>query len=120
MAKDDRTLFVQDVSSGGEHFRIALYGSEQAFSTDFLEMVLAIVAVILIAAILIALILTNHFLTRFVFRKIEEPLDILARGVQEICAGHLDYCIEYDGDDEFAPICAEFNEMALRLRRSVE
>lgn len=120
VAKDDRTLFVQDVTSGGEHFRIALYGSEQAFSTDFLEMVLAIVAVILIAAILIALILTNHFLTRFVFRKIEEPLDILARGVQEIGAGNLDYRIVYDGDDEFAPICAEFNEMALRLRRSVE
>ena len=120
VAKDDRTLFVQDVSTQGETYHIALYGSEQAFSTDFLEMLLAIVAVVLIAAILIALILTNHFLTRFVFRKIEEPLDILARGVQEIGAGHLDYRIEYDGDDEFAPICAEFNEMALRLRRSVE
>ena len=83
-------------------------------------MVLAIVAVILIAAILIALILTNHFLTPLFFRKIEEPLDILARGVQEIGAGNLDYRIVYDGDDEFTPICAEFNEMALRLRRSVE
>ena len=34
VAKDDRTLFVQDVTSGGEHFRIALYGIELAFTTD--------------------------------------------------------------------------------------
>lgn len=120
VAKTDRTLFVQDVSVRGENFRVALYGSEQAFSSDFLEMLLAVVAVILLAAILIALILTNHFLTRFVFRKIEAPLDILAEGVKEIGAGNLDYRIEYEGDDEFAPICDQFNDMALRLKRSVE
>lgn len=120
IAREDRTLFVQDASVQGQQYRIALYGSESAFSTDFLEVVLAIVAIILLAAILIALVLTNHFLTRFVFRKIEEPLDILAHGVQEISAGNLDVRINYDGDDEFAPICTQFNDMALRLRHSVD
>ncbi len=120
ISRSDRTLYVEDVSAHGDKYRIALYGSEQNLGTGFVEMLLVMVAVILVAVILIALLVTNHFLTRFVIRKIEEPLDILARGVQEIGAGNLDYRIVYDGDDEFAPICAEFNDMALRLKRSVE
>ena len=116
----ERTLFVEQVHTQSGDFQIALYGTETEMNTGFLEMLLAIVAVILVAAILITLLLTNHFLTRFVFRKIEAPLDILAAGVQEIGAGNLDYRIDYRENDEFAPICAEFNEMALRLKRSVE
>lgn len=120
VANEGRRLFVQVLPADGHTYRIQLYGSDLDVSTDFIEMLAAMVVVVLIAAILIALIVTNHFLTRFVFRKIEAPLDILARGVQEIGAGNLDYRIIYDGRDEFAPICAEFNEMALRLKRSVE
>lgn len=120
VSEEGRRLYVQTLDTGGHSYRIALYGSDMDVSTDFLEMLVAMVAVILIAAILIALILTNHFLTRFVFHKIEEPLDILAHGVQEIGSGNLDYRILYDGNDEFAPICTEFNDMTLRLKRSVE
>ena len=120
LTQGDRTLFVRTVASADGSFEVLLYASEQAVSTGFLEMLVAMVAVILVAAILITLLVTNHFLTRFVFRKIEAPLDILAEGVQAIGAGDLDHRIVYDEDDEFAPICAEFNEMALRLKRSVE
>ncbi|WP_343063088.1 HAMP domain-containing sensor histidine kinase [Solibaculum mannosilyticum] len=63
--------------------------------------------------------LTNRFLTKFVFRRIEEPLDILTAGVHEIRDGNLNFRIQYDRQDEFLPICEDFNEMAVRLKESV-
>lgn len=120
ISQQSRSLYTRTLDADGDIYRIYLFGSAQAMISDFYKMLLSVAAVILIAAILIALILTNHFLTRFVFRKIEEPLDILAEGVQQIGAGNLDYRIHYEGDDEFAPICDQFNEMAQRLKWSVE
>jgi signal transduction histidine kinase len=59
-------------------------------------------------------------LTRFVFTKIKQSLDLLADGVHEIRDGNLDYRIVYEGNDEITPICEDFNNMALRLHQSVE
>lgn len=67
-----------------------------------------------------SILITNRFLTKFVFKKIEKPLDILSGGVHEIRDGNLDYRIKYTGDDEFAHVCSDFNEMAVRLKQSVE
>ena len=64
--------------------------------------------------------MTNRFLTRFVFQKIEAPLDILTEGVHEIRDGNLDHRIQYDQPDEFRSVCESFNEMAVRLKESVE
>lgn len=60
------------------------------------------------------------FLTKFVFKRIEEPLYILAGGVHEIRDGNLDYRITYVQEDEFRPVCEDFNEMAVRLKESVD
>lgn len=81
---------------------------------------------IILAAALLALTicgavyLTNRFLTRFVLRRIEEPLDILTDGVHKLKSGELGYRIRYDREDEFAPVCEDFNEMAEQLRLSME
>ena len=64
--------------------------------------------------------MTNRFLTRFVVRRIEEPLDLLSDGARRLGDGDLDYRITYTGKDEFAPVCGAFNEMAARLKESVE
>ncbi len=63
--------------------------------------------------------LTDRFLIRFVYNNIEQPLEILSEGVHQIRDGNLDYRILYDGKDEFAPVCDDFNEMAFRLKQSV-
>lgn len=76
-----------------------------------LKVVLVLTGLILASVILLSIWLTNRFLTRFVFRRIEEPLDILALGVRKIGSGDLDYRIQYNGQDEFAPVCVQFNEM---------
>lgn len=62
----------------------------------------------------------NSFLTKFVFKKIEKPIDILVEGVNQIRDGNLNYKIEYSENDEFLSVCRDFNEMAYRLRESVE
>ena len=79
----------------------------------------ALSALLILATILLSIFLTNRFLTRFVFRKIEEPLNILTNGVHEIRDGNLDYRISYQRHDEFRPVCEAFNEMAARLKQSV-
>ncbi|MDD3513031.1 MAG: HAMP domain-containing sensor histidine kinase, partial [Synergistaceae bacterium] len=67
-----------------------------------------------------SILLTNRFLTKFVFQKIERPLDILADGVRQISEGNLEYRIDYKREDEFSPVCADFNEMAARLKAAEE
>jgi len=76
---------------------------------------------ILLPILLITLIcFVNRALTQFVFKSIVTPIDILVYGVNQICDGNLAYRIEYDKKDEFAQICANFNEMAYRLSDMVE
>lgn len=97
-----------------------LLGQRYEVSHDTLKLVVTFAGIVLLFTVAASIYLTNRFLTRFVLRKIEAPLDILADGVREIGAGNLDYRIVYLENDEFAPICAEFNEMAERLRRSID
>ncbi len=70
--------------------------------------------------IIVSVLITNRFLTKFIVKKIERPLDVLTRGVYQIRDGNLDYRIEYSGDDEFKSICDSFNEMTARLKASIE
>lgn len=64
--------------------------------------------------------LTNRFLTRFVFRHIQGALEELSKGVHQIRDGNLHIRIQHKVTDEFTPICEDFNDMAVRLRESVE
>ena len=81
---------------------------------------MALITLILVITITISILLTNRFLTRFVFRHIKQPLDILSDGVMQIGQGQLDHRIVYNENDEFAPVCDAFNDMAERLKASVE
>ena len=115
-----RSLYAHRVQIGGTDYRILIFGSTQQVSYTGLKLVAAAAMLLVLAAALAAVLLTNRFLTRFVFRRIEQPLALLADGVHQIRDGNLDFRITYDGKDEFAPVCADFNEMAERLRRSIE
>ncbi len=85
--------------------------------TEHLAATLLAAAVVMVLA---AVLVTNRFLTRFVFRHIQEPLETLAEGVHQIRDGNLTHRIAYDSRDEFQPVCEDFNDMAQRLRASVE
>lgn len=112
----------QYTASDGQTFSMILSGT-QPDSAKFQKkrdtLYTALYAGIVIIVIL-SLIMTSRFLMKFVFRKIANPLDTLAAGVHQIRDGNLDYRIDYKENDEFLPVCNDFNEMAERLKTSVE
>ena len=67
------------------------------------------------AFLVIVVLVINGLLTRFVFRSIMNPLEVLSTGVHQIRDGNLDYRIEYERGDEFSAVCDDFNEMGARL-----
>jgi len=79
-----------------------------------------ILSMLVIAFLCVLMFVTNRLLTKFVFSKIIQPLDLLTNGVQHISKGDLDYRIEYFVQDEFKPVCEAFNDMGVRLKTSDE
>lgn len=120
ITQDGRGLYVHQESVRGTVYTLYLSGAYQgAGSYSDLKTAAALSAVFIAFTIFLSILLTNRFLTRFVLRRIEEPLDILSSGVHELRDGNLDCRIAYDRQDEFAPVCEDFNEMAVRLKESV-
>lgn len=85
-----------------------------------LDMQFVVVVLATLISIVLAVILANRYLSRFVFRKINRSLDLLADGVHEINEGNLDFRIVYKDKDEFTPVCKDFNHMAAKLSQSIE
>jgi signal transduction histidine kinase len=71
----------------------------------------------MLVLIVIIITITNRALTRVMLRSITVPLDTLSYGVEQIRDGNLTFRLDYQKDDEFAPVCAAFNDMAARLQR---
>lgn len=121
IAQDGRSLYVRTERMGNAEYTIYLFGhydERQTYSE--LKKVLVLAVIMVGFTIFLSILLTNRFLTGFVFKRIEEPLDVLADGVREIRNGNLEYRIPYDREDEFLAVCRDFNEMAVRLKRSVD
>lgn len=79
-----------------------------------------LICFLVMIGVISAIYFTNRLLTKFVFAKVEQPLTVLSDGVHQLRDGNLDHRISYYSDDEFRPICEDFNEMAGRLKGSVE
>ena len=116
----DRSVYRIDNTLSGGTWSLYLFGTRQEHLGSGLKVILALAAIGLIFIVFLTILMTNRFLTRFVVRKIEEPLDLLSEGARRLGDGDLDYRIAYTGKDEFAPVCGAFNEMAARLKESVE
>ena len=62
---------------------------------------MVILLTILFIGFCVVIFFTNLFLTKFLFKKIKQPLEQLSSGVNKISEGKLDYKIEYNENDEF-------------------
>ena len=91
---------------------------EAAF--DGAKTIAAIYGGTVILALLAASGFTNLYLTKHLFRHIQKPLDILVSGVKRMQEGNLDAPIGYVVPDEFKPACDAVDEMAARLKTSLE
>lgn len=115
-----RGVYLAQGTYRGGTWSLYLFASEREHIGGGLKVALAFSAITLLFVVFLTILLTNRFLTRFVVRRIEEPLDLLSAGVCRIGEGDLDHRIDYTEQDEFAPVCQAFNEMAQRLKASVE
>lgn len=121
ITQNGKNLFVQAVTVKGHTYQISIFSgsvSEQGYAN--IRVSLAVSAIVIVFTIFLSILFTNRFLTKFVFRKIEEPLNTLVSGVHELRDGNLEYRIAYDRQDEFLPVCNDFNEMAGKLQELVQ
>lgn len=95
-------------------------GEQLEAAFDGAKTIAAIYGGTVILALLAAIGFTNLYLTKHLFRHIQKPLDILVSGVKRIQKGNLDAPIGYVVPDEFKPACDAVNEMAARLKTSLE
>lgn len=120
VTRNGRSLFLRETAAGGRQYQLCIFGgSAGKRGLRPLKLMLGLSAAVVGLVILLSILLTNRFLTKFVFRRVQEPLDTLTQGVHQLRDGNLDYRIAYDRQDEFLPICQDFNEMAWHLRESV-
>ena len=120
LSAGNRSVYRADHTFSGGTWSLYLFGTRQEHLDSGLKVIVALAAIGLLFVVFLTILMTNRFLTRFVVRKIEEPLDLLSEGARRLGEGDLDYRIAYAGKDEFAPVCGAFNEMAARLKASVE
>lgn len=120
ISSEGNNLHVRHLRHDDVDYVIYLYNTQSELSYTSLKVAIVIAGSVLILTILVSVFFTDRFLTRFVFKRISEPLDMLADGVRQISDGNLDYRLEYGGVDEFLPVCESFNDMARRLNESVE
>ena len=95
-------------------------GEQLEAAFDGAKTIAAIYGGMVILALLAAIGFTNLYLTKHLFRHIQKPLDILVSGVKRIQEGNLDAPIGYVVPDEFKPACDAVDEMAARLKTSLE
>ena len=104
-------ISLQELHQTGEQIESLLSGSAA---------ILCVYAGAVVAALLLTIAWTNFYLTRSLFRHISEPLDTLTAGVARIRDGDLDTPIAYEEADEFKAACDAVDEMAARLKASLE
>lgn len=95
-------------------------GEQLEAAFDGAKTIAAIYGGTVILALLAAIGFTNLYLTKHLFRHVQKPLDILVSGVKRIPEGNLDAPIGYVVPDEFKPACDAVDEMAARLKTSLE
>ncbi len=113
-------LFGTEISANGSSYLLRIANPVVTLPEHSLKAWAVGIGFLLIVLVCFIIFLTNRFLTRFVFRKIADPLKTLAEGVRQIRDGNLTHRIAYGEADEFQPVCEDFNEMARRLKASVE
>ena len=98
-----------------ENYSLLIFGAFDWNEDEGNEAIFKILFAAVVLLVFAAVFATNSFLTRFIVKKVQSPLEILEAGVKNISDGNLSYRINYGGNDEFLPICNAFNSMAARL-----
>lgn len=69
---------------------------------------------------IVVILLLNTLFTRYQLKKLLQPVDALTQAAGRVEAGDFTQAIDYQGRDEFAPVCAAFNRMQEHLLEEQE
>ena len=69
---------------------------------------------------LVILLFTSLIVGLWIYSSISIPLSRLRKATLNIKEGNLDFVLETGGNDEFAELCRDFEEMRVRLKESAE
>ncbi|WP_019914669.1 sensor histidine kinase [Paenibacillus sp. HW567] len=113
-------VYAEKMNVNGTTYTVIIYNIISDYNYDEVPPEIIILGILFFVGTIAAIVLTNRFLTRFVFKRIKQPLDTLVDGVHQLRDGNLDVRIRYENKDEFASVCEDFNDMAVRLKESVQ
>lgn len=74
----------------------------------------------LVIAFVIIVFLTGLLLAVWIYKSVMKPMHNLTAATKKIADGDLDFTLETAGDDEFAGLCNDFEDMRKRLKQSAQ
>jgi signal transduction histidine kinase len=101
-------------------YHIALFAHYAEVRGHALKRALVISLVLVIAAAAASIALLGRVSKHLVLDRVTARLDSLSEGVSRIAQGDLTYRLPEDTEDEFSPICRDFNTMADALAQADE
>lgn len=99
-------------------YHVALFGSYTEARGDAIKTAALMSALVILVAAVASTLAMDRLGRRLVYDRLTDGLSLLADGVGRVADGDLAYRIDYPGQDEFAPICDDFDEMAERLEEA--
>ena len=74
----------------------------------------------MLVSVMLIMAMTCSFLMAWIYRSILTPIETLKKATRNIRDGNLDFEVEIGDDDEIGELCADFEEMRIRLKESTE
>ena len=74
----------------------------------------------MLVSVILIMAMTCSFLMAWIYRSILTPIETLKKATRNIRDGNLDFEVEIGDDEEIGELCADFEEMRIRLKESTE
>lgn len=74
----------------------------------------------MLLSVLLIMAMTSSFLVVWIYRSILNPIETLKKATRNIRDGNLDFEVAIEDTDEIGELCADFEEMRIRLKESTE
>lgn len=74
----------------------------------------------MLMSVILIMAMTSSFLIAWIYRSILSPIETLKKATRNIRDGNLDFEVDIEDNDEIGELCADFEEMRIRLKESTE
>ena len=74
----------------------------------------------MLISVILIMAMTSSFLIAWIYRSILSPIETLKKATRNIRDGNLDFEVDIEDNDEIGELCADFEEMRIRLKESTE